>query len=144
MILFDGRYEWTGKKLTQQHPISWWAGSCLLKIIDLSRNNSHILLIKPVIVLVCDTGEGASSKICAPDLMKSVCRDFDLELKKVQWFEYHSGPSPVIEVAGFQVKAEIQDQTLYAVSWRPIRTSELEIIDPFVPEEWKTASPHPG
>jgi hypothetical protein len=134
MIIFDDRYEWSGKKLDRINPISWWAGACRLKVIDLSANNPGVPMIKPMVIIVKDTGEGSSSKICAPDLVKYVCRDFKLDLNKILWMEYNAVPSPGFEVARFRAMAEISEDVLYSVSWRPIRPNELEMIKPFCPE----------
>ena len=134
MILFDGKYGWSGKKLSKRNPISWWAGAYWLKIIDLSKSKPGVVVLKPIVVIVSDTGEGASATNCAPDLVKSVCHDFNLEIKKVLWIEYHSETPPYLDVAKFMPMAEIHEETLYTVSWRSIRPNELEMIKPFFPE----------
>ena len=76
MIIYDGKYSWSGKKQSQTHPISWWAGAYLLKIIDLARNRNHVLVLKPIVVIVSDTGEGASATNCAPELVKKRLQGF--------------------------------------------------------------------
>jgi len=135
MILFDDRYEWSGKKTSTRNPVNWWGGVCRMKIIDLSTCNPGIPMIKPIVIIVEDTGEGSSSKTCAPDLVKYVCRDFKLDIQKILWMEYNPVPSPVFEVARFQPVAEIKDDSLYSVIWRPIRPNELEMIKPFCPDK---------
>ena len=134
MIIFDGKYGWSGKKLSKRNPISWWAGAYWLKIMDLSKSNPNVVMLKPIIVIVSDTGEGASATNCAPDLVKSVCHDFELDVKKVLWMEYHPGDAPYLDVAQFIPMAELHDETLYSVSWRSIHPNELEMIIPFFPE----------
>jgi hypothetical protein len=134
MIIFDDRYEWSGKKTGTRHPVNWWGGSCRLKIIDLGKSKPGIPMIKPMVIIVQDTGEGSSSKICAPELVKYVCRDFHLDIQKIFWIEYNPIPESGFEVARFQPMAEISEETLFAVNWRPIRPNELEMIKPFCPE----------
>ena len=134
MIVFDGKYGWSGKKFSKRNPISWWAGAYWLKIIDLAKSKPGVAMLKPIVAIVSDTGEGASATNCAPDLVKSVCHDFNLNIKKVLWMEYHTGATPYLEVAKFIPMAEINEETLYSVSWRPIRPNELEMIRPYFPE----------
>ena len=134
MILFDGKYGWSGKKLSKRNPISWWAGAYWLKIIDLGSANPDVVMLKPIVVIVSDTGEGASATNCAPDLVKSVCQDFNLDIKKVLWMEYHSETTPYLNVAKFIPMAEIREETLYTVAWRSIRPNELDMIKPYFPE----------
>ena len=131
MIVYDGKYSWSGKKQTKIHPISWWAGAYNLKIIDLKKNRDHVLMLKPTVVIVSDTGEGASATNCAPELVKSVCRDFKLNIHKIIWVEYYPGPPPYMEVAKFTPVTTIQDEVFYQTEWRPIRPNELEMIKPF-------------
>ncbi len=138
MIIFEGKYSWSGKKQSEQRPISWWAGAYRLKIIDLSRatplSKAGVLILKPVVVIVSDTGEGASATNCAPELVKSVCRDFNLDIKKILWIEYHPGPPPHMEAGKFKAVTRIHGDMLYEVAWRPVRNDELEMIRIYSPE----------
>jgi hypothetical protein len=131
MIIFDGKYSWSGKKNSEFHPISWWAGAYWLKIIDLSKNGDSVLMLKPIIVIVADTGEGASATNCASELVKSICRDFDLDIRKVLWVEYHPGPPDHMKIGKFTSMATLHEETLYTTAWRPIRRDELEMISPY-------------
>lgn len=133
-IIFDDRYEWSGKKTGRRNPVNWWGGACHLKILDLAAGKSGVPMIKPIVIIIKDTSEGSSSKICAPELVKYVCRDFQLDIHKLLWIEYNPVPEPGFEVARFQPVAEISDETLYTVNWRPIRPNELEMIKPFCQE----------
>jgi hypothetical protein len=138
MIIFEGKYSWSGKKQSASRPVSWWAGAYRLKIIDLSRGTRkltpHVLMLKPIVVIVSDTGEGASATNCAPELVKSVCRDFSLDIKKILWIEYHPGPPPYMEAAKFRAITSIHEDILYTVDWRPVRDDELEMIKTDCPE----------
>ncbi len=131
MIIYDGKYSWSGEKRSELRPVSWWAGAYWLKIIDLSQEKNSVLMLKPIVVIVSDTGEGASATNCASELVKSVCRDFNLDIKKILWVEYHPGPPPHMEVGKFTSMATIHNETLYTTEWRPIRKDELEMISPY-------------
>jgi hypothetical protein len=138
MIVFEGKYSWSGKKQSSSRPVSWWAGAYWLKIIDLSRttigSTPRVLMLKPIVVIVSDTGEGASATNCAPELVKSVCRDFTLDIKKILWIEYHPGPQPHMEAGKFKAVTRIHGDILYAVDWRPVRDHELAMIQAYSPE----------
>lgn len=134
MIIYEGKYSWSGKKNSDIPPINWWAGAYRLKIIDLSKNNPDVVMLKPIAVIVSDTGEGSSATNYAPELVKNVCRDFHLEISKIIWIEYHPGPPPHMEVARFKTVTKISDETLYSASWRPIWKEELNLIAPFSTE----------
>jgi hypothetical protein len=139
MIVYDGKYSWSGKKDSEIRPIAWWAGAYRLKIIDLSKSKTAsagagVVMLKPIVVIVSDTGEGASVTNCAPELVKSVCRDFKLDIKKILWIEFHPGPPAHMNVGKFTRAAKIHDEALYTVDWRPARTGELEMIKPYSPE----------
>jgi hypothetical protein len=138
LIIFEGKYSWSGKKQSELRPVSWWAGAYWLKIIDLSRSGAAsragVRILKPVVVIVSDTGEGASATNCAPELVKSVCRDFNLDIKKILWIECHPGPPLRMEAGKFKAVTRIHEDILYAVDWRPVRDDELEMIRTFSPE----------
>jgi len=128
MIIFDGKYSWSGKKNSEVHPISWWAGAYRLKIIDLSKSGGSVLMLKPIVVIVADTRDGASATNCASELVKSICRDFNLDIRKVLWVEYHPGPPDFMKIGKFTPMATLHDETLYTTAWRSIRRDELEMI----------------
>jgi hypothetical protein len=134
MIIFDGKYSWTGIKTGRIHPVNWWAGAYWLKIVDLSRAKPEVRMLKPIAVIVWDTGEGASATNYASELVKSVCRDFKLSIDKIIWIEYHPGPPPSMEVAKFKPVTSINNDTFYQTSWREIRTEELKMIQAWSPE----------
>ena len=94
-------------------------------------------MLRPIVIIVSDTGEGASATSCAPELVKNVCRDFNLDMLKVLWVEYHQDNELYMEVAKFTAVTTIQGEILYSASWRPIRLKELEMIAPFSQEAQK-------
>ncbi len=134
MIIYVGKYNWSGKKKGLKLPVSWWPGSYHLKIIDLTDEQPDVLKIKPVIIVVSDTGKGFSAKNYSQNLAKSVCKDFNLDLKKVLWIEYYPKEPVYMEVAMFKQLTKIGKEIIYSVKWRPIMANELEEIKDFVPE----------
>lgn len=134
MIIYDGKYDWQGTRETSSRPISWWASSYMLKIIDISKNRPKVHILKPIIIIVSDTGKGASAANCSENLAKSVCKDFGIDFNKMLWIDYHPHKPAYMKVAMFKPLTTIGSDTLYSVTWRPIRPNELEMIIPFVPE----------
>jgi hypothetical protein len=134
MIIYNGRYNWSGTTQNSSRPITWWPGSYWLTIIDLSKKRAGVHLLKPVIVLISDTGEGYSVRNHFQNLAKSLCRDFNLEISRTLWIEYLPKGSPHLEVAAFQRLTKIGSDTIYTVKWRPIRPNEREELKSCAPE----------
>jgi len=126
MIIYNEKYNWSGKRKNSFRPITWWPGSYWLTIIDTSKGRPGVYSIKPVIVLLSDTGEGYSAKNYFQDLAKSVCRDFNLDIPKVLWIEYHSPEPANMEVAMFKPLTKIGKETIYSVKWRPPMPNEIK------------------
>lgn len=129
MILYDGKYSWKGSTTTRKRPISWWRSSYQVRIIDASRDAGRAVLLKPHIVLLADTGEGASVTNCLPDLAKRICNDFKLDVNRVLWVEDRPETRERFWVAMFRSVARIAGDVLYQVSWRTAAPAELRLIE---------------
>ena len=128
MIIYEGIYRWSGKKKDELQPVSWWPGSYYLKIIDISRSLPNVYIIKPIIIIATNTGEGISAINCIKNLAKNVCRDFKLDISKVLWVEYYPQRPSNMEVAMFKPLSRVGVDMIYSVKWRPITKNELELI----------------
>ncbi|MBW1763791.1 MAG: hypothetical protein JRJ23_03475 [Deltaproteobacteria bacterium] len=139
MIIYDGKYSWNGKKEDEHTPISWWPGSCMLKIIDRSNvaSQKNVVLAKPVLVLTAETGEGYSVKSHYQDFAKAVCRDFHLEMKRILWVEYYPGKPGQIDIVLFDPITRIGSEVQFSVHFRPITEREFEEINMYLPESVK-------
>lgn len=140
MIIYDGKYDWSGKKKNHYRPISWWPGFYNIKIIDLSMHNPKIRMIKPVIIVASDTGKGFSAKNYFQNFAKNICRDFGLDFDKILWIVYYPKEPAYMEVAMFEKVTTIGGDNLYSVTWRSIIPNEIEVIKPFFPEAGKIAA----
>ena len=141
MIIYDGKYNWQGKKRFPFKPISWWPGSYRITIIDLAKSLSGVHLLKPFVVIVTNTGEGISSINCTDNFAKSVCRDFKLKIERVLWIEHYPKKPAHMEVASFKPVTTIGGETLYSVKWRPIMSNELELIKHYSTAAKEIAAP---
>lgn len=128
MIVFDGTYRWKGRTTTNKRPISWWRSAYQLRIIDVSRDATGIVFLKPILVLFADTGEGASVTNCLPELAKHICEDFDLDLNRVVWVEDCPEADDRYRVAMFRRVARLQGEAYYQVDWRTASPGERELI----------------
>ncbi len=99
-----------------------------MTIIDTSKHQPGVYNLKPVIVLISDTGEGYSAINHFQNLAKSICRDFNLDISRTLWIEYLPQEPAHMEVAVFKPITKIGSETLYSVKWRPIMTNEMELI----------------
>ena len=128
MILFDGEYSWEGRVDRNERPISWWASTYYLKIVDLGRRADGVVYIRPVIVTLRDTGQGASVVNCLPEMAKHICADFDLDLNRVLWVEEVGDTDAAIQVASFESVATVAGESLYTAKRRPATIQEADLI----------------
>ena len=136
MIIYNEKYNWSGKKNTFR-PVTWWPGSYWLTIIDISKGHPGVYSLKPIIVLLSDTGEGYSARHYFQNLAKCVCRAFNLDISKVRWIEYRSPLSTEpaqMEVAMFEPLRRIGREIFYSVNRRPVRPNEIEELQNFWPD----------
>ena len=128
MILFDGEYSWEGNVDRSERPISWWASTYHLKIVDLGRQADGVFYLRPVIVTMHDTGQGASVVNCLPEMAKHICSEFDLDINRVLWVEETSDTEGTIQVACFEAAANVAGEALYRAHHRPATSSEVALI----------------
>ncbi|MBT3312028.1 MAG: hypothetical protein HN931_04935 [Desulfobacterales bacterium] len=132
MIIFDGEYEWDGNKNDGFKPVSWWPGACRLTIIDISEKNPGIHILRPVIVLASKLQEGFSVKNRYQDLVRRICLDFKLDMKKVLWIGYNPNIPKEMEAAVFEHVTSIGSEELYSIRWRPVRSNEFEAVKQYL------------
>lgn len=129
MIVYEGKYTWSGNATRKKRPISWWQSAYRLRIVDVSPETPGVLFLKPLIVFFADTGEGASVTNCLPDLAKQICKDFDLDFNRVVWIEERPDNEERFRVATFHPVARLGDEHFYQVAWRSAIPSELKLIE---------------
>ena len=132
MILFDGEYSWKGSVDRNTRPISWWASTCHLKIVDLGRRADGVVYLKPVIVRIHDTGQGASAINCLPELAKHICAEFNLDLERVLWVEETGEGPAAYQVASFVPVANVAGEPLYRTVRRPATSQEIDLIRTYI------------
>jgi hypothetical protein len=128
MILYDGEYSWEGRIDRNERPISWWASNYHLKIVDLGRQVKGLFYLRPVIIKINDTGQGASVVNCLPEMAKHICAQFELDINRVLWVEEISDDAAGIQVAIFEKVATIAGEPLYKTDWRPATPPEVDFI----------------
>ena len=133
MILFDGVYRLQREDDVSRRPISQWAYSWRLRIIDFSLCQPEVKYLRPHVVVASQTGEGIFKTTCAESLGKRICRDFDLKINDILWVEHFLDESNLY-IATFKPKFYMGPEVFYTVDWRPILPNELESIRPFIPE----------
>ena len=127
MVIYDGKFEWDGKKRSGNFPISWWPGSYRIKIIDLREKTPGAVLLRPYLCILSDTGNGFSIKNTFEKFALSVCDQFGLDVEKVLWVEEHpvdtdKGAAMVTAVM------KIGGKSIYKTTWHPVRPNETELI----------------
>lgn len=88
MFIFDGVYSWDGKRYFDEENISWWPCSYNLQIIDVSQDMPGALLMKPLLSVFSNTGEGGTITNCTQNFIMRICSDFKIDSDKVMWIEH--------------------------------------------------------
>jgi hypothetical protein len=127
MVIFDGKFEWDGKKRTGNFPVSWWPGSYRIKIVDLRDRANGAFLLRPYLCILSDTGNGFSIKKTFEKFAVSVCERFGLDVEKVLWIEHYPA-NPDQEAAILSPVMKIGGKPIYKTTWRPIRPNEMELV----------------
>jgi hypothetical protein len=133
LILFDGIYRLQRREDKSSETDHHWACSWRLRLFDFSTSHPDVKHLRPYAVVATQTGEGIFKSTCAESLGKRICRDFDLKINEVLWIE-HYPDEPALYVAMFKPKSYYGNEIFYAIDWRPIRSNELQVIQPFIPE----------
>jgi hypothetical protein len=133
MILFDGEYSWEGRVDRNERPISWWASTYHLTIVHLDRRTGGVFHLRPVIVKIHDTGQGASVVNCLPEMAKHICAEFELDLNRVLWVEETPDDTAAVRVASFETVATVAGEPLYRANWRSATAREADLIQTHMP-----------
>ncbi|WP_022667192.1 hypothetical protein [Desulfospira joergensenii] len=132
MILHDITYEWSGKTMTGEKPISWWPGAYRVRIIRLGSDTGNISYLTPV-AAVCKPIRKAgtmntSLTNCIENFAKAISKEYGLEIEKTLWIELDEK----ITAAQFHADRKLTDETFYTVSWRPVRPAEMTMIEDYI------------
>lgn len=128
MVIFDGKYEWDGKKKSDRFPISWWPGSYNLKLVDLRDKMPGVAFLKPYVCIISDTGNGFSIKNTFERFALSVCDHFNIDVEKVLWIEGDT-INPDTGAAVVKPVGYMGHKPIYGTSWRPVRPNELALVE---------------
>lgn len=129
MILFEGRYQWDGKKRGTEFPVSWWPGSYQIKIIDLKAKFPGVILLKPYLCIFSSEDTEYSVRDKFHNLAVKISRDFNLDPEKVMWIEKGSGRvTELTEVAVVEAMTRIGNEKIFKTIWHEIRPNEISFI----------------
>jgi hypothetical protein len=134
LIFYDGTYRLQHSNDSETTPIRKWAYAWRVRIINLSISEPQVAYLKPYIVFVTPSGEGIFKTNCAESLGKTICRDFDLNLRETLWVEKFQENHGSIYVAMFTPKDHHATEIFYSISWRSIRPNEIEALKAFLPD----------
>lgn len=132
MILHDFIYEWDGKTVSGEKPISWWPGSYHVKIVKLGADSDNVSYLFSTAVLLKNARTqkpmNTSLKNYIHNFAKRISKEYDLDISKTLWIELDDK----IRVAHLNPDQKVVPEILYSISWRSIRPNELELIKPYI------------
>ena len=95
---------------------------------------SPLEYLKPMIVVVNQTGNKPCLTSCAESIGKKISRDFDLVISRVLWVEHFPNNLNQWFAAVFKPTSSFGPDTDYLIQWRPIRPMEIDVIKQFISE----------
>jgi len=132
MLLHDFIYEWDGKSVEGEKPVSWWPGSYHVKIIKLGTDSDDVSFLVPIAVILKNIktkgGKDTSLRNYIHNFAQKVSKDYNLKIDKTLWIELDDE----IKVARLLPGQKLHSDTLYTISWRAILPNELSIIKPYI------------
>ena len=134
MIYFDGIYRLERQARRRSLQNSKTACAWRIRLIDFRLGQSSLKYLRPLALVASQTGEGIFRTNCAESMGQRICRDFDLDIRKLLWVENFSDDPQRLFVAQFRPRSFLAPGFFYAVSWRSIRSNELATIRDFIPE----------
>ena len=127
MDIYNGTYSWDGKKHLDEDNVSWWPCSYYLQIVDISKIVFGTLILKPILCVFSNTGEGGSITNCTPNFVMRICSDFNLKYDKVMWVEHFPRYNNSFDIITLKKKA-IGHKSIFAVKRRDAMDNELRYI----------------
>lgn len=132
MAIFNGIYEWDGKKHDDLEPIAWFPGSYELIIYNFVHDDfPQIDFLKSHICLYSSTGKGQSISAYPEKFAKKICHDFSLEFERVLWVENlkkEESKDHNYEVVVYKKSGMVGENSFYNSEKRTPRRWELELI----------------
>lgn len=130
MIVDDITYEWDGKSHSGKKPITWWPGRYRVRIIRIGDENDRIKYLFPFAVVFKPLKTKAVMNTSLGNYIhnfaEKISEQYQLDMAKVMWIKMGD---PVM-VAHLTPDRKLSDNTLYSISWRPIRPNEMAVIEP--------------
>ncbi len=129
MIIFDGNFDWDGKKKGDKFPVIWWPGSYRIKIIDLMVMSPDVIHIKPYLCLFSGIDSKYNIRTRFERFAVQVAEEFNLDPEKILWVESLSAEKDVaMDVAMLETVTKLKNETIYKTIWREIRPNEIALI----------------
>ncbi len=132
MVVHDFIYEWDGKSVDGEKPVSWWPGAYHVKIVDLSLKSSDISYLIPTAVILKNARTNpemnTSLKNYIHNFAEKISKAYDLDMEKTLWIELDD----TIRVTRLKPNPKVVAATMYDICWRAIRPNELEMIQPYI------------
>lgn len=132
MVLHDFTYKWDGKSQDGKKPVSWWPGAYHVKIVQLSSDSSKVNFLVPFVVLLKNARTHPSMNTSLRNYIynfaQKISEQYKIEMGKTLWIEIDN----TIKVIRLRPHPKLMTAALYALSWRPIRPNELDMIEPYL------------
>ncbi len=130
MIVHDFTHEWDGKSQSGEKPITWWPGAYRIRILRLGDPDQKVQFLFPSAVVFksmgSEKGMNTALKNYVDNFAKKLAKKYELNIEKTLWVEWEMPPV----VAQLSPDRTLGDDTLYSISWRPIRPNEEALILP--------------
>ena len=90
-------------------------------------------MLKPIVVLAAEPQAGYTVGNRYQDLIKIVCREFDLDENRVLWIRYNLESDDKTRAAVIVPRTRVGDEVLYSVTWRDLMPNESAMVSRYLP-----------
>lgn len=92
-------------------------------------------MLKPVIILADEAQEGYTVGNRYQDLVKDVCREFNLKEDKILWITYSLESDGKMKAAVILPQKNIGNKTMFSIKWRNLTINEIELVSRYLPKQ---------
>ncbi|MBL0700203.1 MAG: hypothetical protein JJV92_04915 [Desulfosarcina sp.] len=134
MIVYDGTYRLQRRKRRQTIISGRYAPAWRVRIIDFTLSLPEVRHIKPTAVVATSLSDECFKTNCAESIGKRICRDFNLKISNILWFENFEDDPATVYTAAFKPIPSSGFDLWYDINWRLASPNEIKAVGRYIPE----------
>ncbi|MCD6273891.1 MAG: hypothetical protein J7K30_13875 [Deltaproteobacteria bacterium] len=134
MIFYDGTYRLQRRKRRKTIISGRYAPAWRVRIIDFTLSLPEVRHIKPTAVVATSLSDECFKTNCAESIGKRICRDFNLKVSNILWFENFEDDPATVYTATFKPRPSSGFDLFYDIKWRLASPNEIKAVGRYLPE----------